>query len=310
MRHYSIAGLSVASEMALPGVMEGMPGTPDVEIRLEPVPSRLAEPSVSGPNWEIDASGFLLRLPAIGRLLAREGRQLAIEPDPGVEPRDMLAFALGTGLGALLYQRGITVLHASAVARDDQAFAFCGPSGIGKSTLAAALCKAGCRFVSDDVSAIRLNAEGRPLLWPDARQLKLFDAGLAAAGISQGRHGAVRSDIEKYYVDPPGLVASQAVPLRAIYVLARDQRLETPRFERSKGLNAALVLQRNGYRPRLALSLARAGNPVAVTAAILRRVPVFHLTRPDRPKLVPQVVEALHRHWETLAGEVTDVIPA
>lgn len=310
MRHYSIAGLNVASELALPGVSEGPEERPDVEIRCEPIVDRLSMPIVAGPNWQIDAANFLLRLPGIGRMMAREGRHLAIAPDEGVDPQDLLVFALGTGVGALLYQRGVTVLHASAVACNGQAYAFCGPSGVGKSTLAAALCTAGCRLVSDDVGAIRLDGDGRPLLWPDARQLKLFEPGLAAAGLCSRRQGPVRREIEKYYVEPPDAAVAAAMPLRAIYILSTDNRIDSPKLERLSGLNAAMALQVNGYRPRLALAMARAGNPVAVTAAILRHVAVFRLIRSSSLKRLPQLTEAIQQHWQTLGDGGGDAVAA
>jgi hypothetical protein len=303
MRHYSIAGLTVASEVPLPGVSEGVCGAPDVELLRTTVPDRLAAPVVSGPAWELDAANFLLRLPGIGRVLAHDGRCLTIDPDDGVDPQDLLVFALGTGIGALLYQRGVSVLHASAVADGRHAIAFCGPTGIGKSTLAAALCSAGCQFVSDDVLAIRLDSAGRPTVTPDARRLKLHGSSVTALGLSERREEAVRRKVEKYYVEAPGQPATTAVPLHAIYVLLEDDRIDAPQFERFDRLTAALVLQRNGYRPRLAKAMARVGNPVVVTAAILRHVPVYGLTRPRGLKHLPQLVEALQRHWRALARD-------
>jgi hypothetical protein len=297
MRHYSIAGLTVASEVPLPGVSEGGCEAPDVELLRKTVPDRLAAPVASGPAWELDGANFLLRLPGIGRVLAHDGRRLTIDPDDGVDPQDLLVFALGTGIGALLYQRGVSVLHASAVTDGPRAVAFCGPTGIGKSTLAAALCSAGCQFVSDDVLAVRLDSANRPTVTPDARRLKLHEPSVTALGLSERREGTVRRKLEKYYVAPPGAAVAAAVPLGAIYVLLEDNRLDVPQIERLEKLTGALVLQRNGYRPRLARAMARTGNPVAMTAAILQHAPVYRLTRPSGLKQLSQLVEALQLHW-------------
>ena len=310
MRYYSIAGLAVASDIPLPGVSEGHCGTPDIELLHEAVPERLASPVVSGPGWELDAANFLLRLPGVGRMLAHNGQRLVIEPEAGADLQDLLVFALGTGIGALLCQRGVTVLHASAVTDGPRAVGFCGPTGIGKSTLAAALCGAGCRFLCDDVLAVRLDSASHPTVSPDGRQLKLHEPSLAALGLSEHRQGAVRREVAKYYVEPPGRPATAPVPLHAIYVLLEDDRLDDLQFERLKGPNAASALQRNGYRPRLAKAMARVGNPVATTAAILRRVPVYRLTRPRRLKHLPHMAEALRQHWRTLGKENGDDWPA
>ncbi len=53
---------------------------------------------------------------------------------------------------------GEAILHASAVAVGDEAVAFIGASGMGKSTLATLLCSAGASLITDDV--LRLRPEG------------------------------------------------------------------------------------------------------------------------------------------------------
>src|ERR1700744_4871356 len=143
-----ISGLSERAQMELPGVVPfPVPsGSEDVRINRCPVPERLENSSACGPVWEMDETRFLLRLPGIGRFLATDGRTLDMEPAPETDPLDAIPFLLGMGFGALLMQRGGLVLHAAAVALDGRAYVFCGRSGIGKSTLAAALCKTGCRF--------------------------------------------------------------------------------------------------------------------------------------------------------------------
>jgi hypothetical protein len=48
-------------------------------------------------------------------------------------------------------------IHAGAVAIDDKVIAFCGASGVGKSSLAWALVKSGAQPISDDLLPIRFN---------------------------------------------------------------------------------------------------------------------------------------------------------
>jgi hypothetical protein len=151
--------------------------------------------------------------------------------------------------------------------------------------------------VSDDVLAVRLDSANRPTVTSDGRRLKLHEPSVTALGLSERREGAVRRKLEKYYVDPPGTPVAAAIPLGAIYVLSEDNRLDVPQFERLEKIPGALVLQRNGYRPRLAKAMARVGNPVAVTAAILQHAPVYQLTRPSGLTRLSQLVDALQVHW-------------
>ncbi|WP_448192477.1 hypothetical protein [Azospirillum sp. sgz301742] len=304
MPTYRIAGLTVAAEMELPGVvpLTAPPGEVDVHIRRRPVPDRLEGATIHGPVWEMEGRRFLLRLPAIGRFLAEDGRTLDMEPAPGTDPADAMPFLMGTGFGILLHQRGGMVLHAASVAAEGQAYAICGRSGAGKSTLVAALCQAGCNFVSDDVSAIALDDGGRPVLWPDGRQFKLFEESIAFCDLEEQRRGAVRTGIGKHYVEPPGPAGDGPVPLAAIYIL-RDQKPPLHAgIERLPPLDAAQALLNESYRPRMVLAMAKTSRQVAMTAAILRHVPVFHLTRPRDLDRLADTVTAVQAHWRGLAG--------
>lgn len=296
MPTYRISGLTISAEMDLPGIVSvPVPaGTEAVRIRCRPVPEHLDEAIARGPVWEVDKRRFLLRLPGIGRFLAEDGHTLDMEPAAGTEPADALPFLLGTGFGALLHQRGGLVLHAASVAVDGKAYLICGHSGIGKSTLAAALCRAGCSFISDDVSAVALDGDEKPVLWPDGRQLKLFDESIAHLDLEERRRGAVRTGIAKHYVEPPGPEREGPVRLGAIYLL-RDQRPPLAAgIERLSRLDSAQALLNESYRRQLVVAMNKAGRQVALTAAILRHVPVFYLTRPrDLDRLAATAQELL-----------------
>jgi len=67
---------------------------------------------------------------------------------------DAATYLLGPVLGLLLRLRGVTCLHASAVALADRAIAFVGSEGAGKSTTAALLARKGLAIISDDVVAL------------------------------------------------------------------------------------------------------------------------------------------------------------
>lgn len=89
---------------------------------------------------------------------------------------DTATYLLGPVLGRLLRLRGVTCLHASAVAFGEQAVAFVGPAGAGKSTTAAALALRGHAILSDDVVALAERDRGFYVysaypylcLWPES----------------------------------------------------------------------------------------------------------------------------------------------
>ena len=106
------------------------------------------------------------------RMLVREGREIVIEPAPRVDERALRLVVLGNGVGMILHQRGLLVLHASAVAIAGAAVVFSGFSGAGKSTIAAALNRRGHPLVADDVVAVRAESDGYVVL-PGFPQVKL-----------------------------------------------------------------------------------------------------------------------------------------
>lgn len=158
MFYYKICGLNVASSLRLPGVIETAEAS-DIHayIRSAQVPFTLENAKTFGPNWMFTPDCFLLRVPNIARFLIVSGKELYVEADADLQ--DAMPFLLGSAFGILLYQRRVIALHASAVSYADQSFLFCGDSGIGKSTLSAALCLSGCGFVNDDLCAVSLNEE-------------------------------------------------------------------------------------------------------------------------------------------------------
>jgi hypothetical protein len=303
-----ISGLAVRAEMELPGVIAtAVPaGKEDIRVRRRPVPERLEKATTSGEDWDLDGRRFLLRLPGIGRLLASDGCNLDIDTEPGADPAEAMPFLLGTVFGALLLQRGGFVLHASSVAFGGKAWVFCGHRGIGKSTLAAALCQAGCTFVNDDVCRIEADGAERPVVWPDGRRLKLLDESIAGLDLEGWRRDEVQRGIGKYYVEPCGPQADKPVPVGAIYMLSDEAPAGEAGIVQLRTLDAAQCLLNESYRPRLALDIGQFGRHitrhVAVTAAILAHAPVFQLRRVRSLNGLPGTVAELISHWRGLAA--------
>lgn len=303
MHLYCVSGLSVGSEIVLPGLiaisitdLAADPGPPDVTIRRAPVPVTLATAGASGPTWQIDGKRFLLRIPDIARFLLSDGRDIAFEAEPGAEAADIPIFILGTVFGILLHQREQIVLHASAVRVNGLAVLFCGSSGTGKSTLAAALAQRGFPLITDDVCAITLTGPGTPMVHPDGRQLKLWAQAIEKLDLATRRGERVRSRLEKFYVEP-GEAITESLPLGAVYALREARPPHSAGIERPNVVDAALVLRRNAYRPLLVNRMGQKANYFRAATTIANVAGIFHLTRPLDFSAMPEVVSWLERHW-------------
>lgn len=179
----------------------------------------------------------------------------------GADPGMRAILTTGTMLALQLSLRGSAVLHASAVEVDGRGIAFVGHSGMGKSTLAALMCAAGARVVSDDV--VPVGGAGAPLVPLGATELRLRPGAEAvAAGLPPGSYRQRVSVDRRTVVGLPAPDAD-AVPLAAVVIPRpnREGRLETTPLDPKSAAFALLSFPRlMGWRDPevLGLQLARA----------------------------------------------------
>jgi hypothetical protein len=163
--------LTIASEIPLPEVPAGT-GAPDVEVTIAPV--EVPRPD-SLSDWKILAAPNDVRgwIPSGGAFRVQGGREIFIDPAPDADERALRMAIVGPLLGVILTQRARFVLHASTVAIGDVAVAFSGPSGRGKSTLTAAMTRAGHALIADDMTVID-SSGAVPLVHPGFPRVKLW----------------------------------------------------------------------------------------------------------------------------------------
>lgn len=174
MEHwYHAHGLVIASELELPLPSSEAVARPDLRLRLGPerdVPAvrpsgtQIAELAANdGFFYSFGREGdrILLRYPGLCDFAGDAGlTEVTAHPHTGIDPELAAVLAAGTLLAVHLVLHERLVLHASAVRRNGHAVAFVGASGMGKSTLAAALCGIGWDLVADDVLRVDLSTDG------------------------------------------------------------------------------------------------------------------------------------------------------
>ncbi len=300
-RVYQVSGLSVDSEVPLPGLLnvESARGPTDVAIRFGDVPLALDDAALTGPTWAIDGEKFLLRIPGVARFLLLGGRSIVCEPEPHMPRDDVAIFLLGTVLGILLHQRGQVVLHASAVAVNGKAVLFCGKSGAGKSTMAAALGQGGQPCVADDLCRITLRGDGEPIVHSDGRQLKLWAQTIDQLQLAPRSRVRVRRELEKYYVEHGGAVEAP-LPIAAVYALREARPPHAAGIQRMSVLDGANAVRRHAYRGVLVERMRQREQYFRVATAVARSGNVYHLTRPLAFAELPQSIANLRRHWSEI----------
>lgn len=299
---YRVAGLSVASDIELPGAIADPSQAPaDVVIRAARVPEALEAPTAEGPTWQANGESVRLDIPGIGRFLICCG-EIRYRADGGADAADLAPFLAGPLLALSLSLKGRPVLRASGVLVEGKAVLFCGPSGAGKSTLAAALAARGHRLLVDDVCALTLSPmtlASPPQAHPDTGSLTLWRQAIRALRLGRLQGPRLRPSLEKHHV-AIGSTSAGPAPIRAVYNLRESRPPFASGIEAPNIVDAALVLRRNAYHPSMVEPLGRQGLYFQAGAAIAAAARVFHLTRPLTFAALPETVDRLQQHWAEL----------
>jgi hypothetical protein len=230
----------------------------------------------------------------VGGFSVQKGREIIIDPAPGVSDQMLRLVLLGPCIGAILYQRGSLPLHASAVATDGVAVAFMAERGWGKSTTAAAMHARGHALVADDITAIRFDDVGNPNVLPGYPQFKLWPDAAAFLGDVPEDLPKLNPDLEKRGRPVFTAFETASLPLERIYVL--DQG-ESPGIKSLTPQEAFSKLVHHTYGRQL-FQAVRTSTHFAQCAKIVRSVSMRGLKRPYSLDCLTEVVRLIEEDLE------------
>jgi hypothetical protein len=131
-----------------------------------------------GTQWtrfHRDGADYLLRFVDLADFrVSSDGRRVHCWPAPDVSEETTRFLFANQVMPLALSRQGTLVFHASAVEIDDQAVAFMGESGRGKSTLAASFATNGFRFLTDDGLVVE-SMEGQWRIAPSHPSIRLWE---------------------------------------------------------------------------------------------------------------------------------------
>jgi hypothetical protein len=285
----------VRSDIALPDLApwQGDDRSPDVIFRLGQAPERPGDPVFVGSFVQAWPDGAHRFYPAHGAVydIDAQGREVVID---AAEPAsaDVRVFLLSAVLSALCLKRQLFPLHASAVRIDGVAVAFVGLSGVGKSTIAAALMRQGHSVLADDLTAVEAGAVGGPMVWPTFPYLKLCGDALEHLHLQSIGKAPNKLKLDKHYVSATDRFTRDPVPLRALLHLgwAPDQGIV---IERLRGAAAVRAAIHSIYRHRLASHLVPERQLRATINQLCAGVPVHAVTQRPPAVTVEQFLDRI-----------------
>ena len=268
---------------------------PDVVVRYGEVDAALDGAVDRGARYQTAPGRFVLEIDGIARFLARNGNEVVIERWTGEDDAVRL-FLLGSVFGALLQQRGVLALHACAVEIEGRGCGvFMGPSGVGKSTLAAALYGRGHSVLCDDVCTITF--EEGPTVQPAYPYVKLWRDAVGQLGHDAGPLRRIRPAIEKHVFPVDAGFCTGAQPLKWLYVIETSNEDEL-RLSPVRGPEKLAVLLRNTYRAQFIEGLGtRAAHFEQV--ARLAEVPLTQVVRPRKGFRLDELAALVERDLAT-----------
>jgi hypothetical protein len=244
-------------------------------------------------------------------LVSSDGRRIAYNPLCEASLPALETYLLSMVLSYALLKLGYEVLHATAVIVDGEALALLGPSGHGKSTLAAAFLSAGYPVLTDDLLVLMETPEGI-MIPPGIPRIKLFPE-TAARWLPFPVTGAPMNPLSDKLVIPlsePHFWRAPA-PLRAVYRLS-DPGATRPankvRIARMPVKTAFIQLLAGTFNRRV-LEPARLKRHFEGTCNLLTKVPVRSLSFQHKFDHVPAVRDAIFRDFRRLRVKSRRVDP-
>ena len=237
--------------------------------------------------------GLIVEFPDLARAeVSRSDRRVRVSPlVPGLSRHDLGHFISDILLPRLVAEDGPLVVHGALLSRDTDAVCLVGDSGRGKSTLSAALQKAGWTLHGDD--ALHLRAEGAEIgaraTYPS---LRLFSDSLdhlfpdPPADLSP-----VADYLDKFRLAPDDVGGPAETPrLRAVLLLEGGDGTDAIAARPVTAVTLCMSLLRQSFSLNPADPVA-AHERLTAASAVTAAVPGFALSYPREFARLPEVVD-------------------
>ncbi len=228
------------------------------------------------------------------RFLVEFGRKIVIEPVLGIADNIIRPCILGPIFSVLLRQRGLLVVHASCVGIDDEAVAFLGNSGWGKSTLANAFYNQGYPLLTDDVMAIEINKgnESNAITFPAYPCVKLLPDSAASLGYDFEELAVINSGLLKRHNSLTEKFVQKPLPVKRIYAL---ENIAAPRHEVQtlSSQDALVELVRHSRVTNLLTTPEFTSAHLHQCTQLIKKVPVYRLRRQKTLAALPDLVKLI-----------------
>lgn len=242
----------------------------------------------------------------------RRGREVWADWPENYTIEDACTYLIGPVIGFVLRLRGVTCLHASAIAVGERAIALVGSPGTGKSTTAAAFAHRGFSVISDDVVTLTGDG-GNFLVQPGYPRVNLWPDSVRALFGSREALPRITPTWDKRYMalgDGDHGFATKPLPLGAIYLLAgREAVLTAPVVEEVTGGDALVALVANSYVNYL-LDHDMRSREFEVLTRVVAGIPIRRVHPPADPSAAFELCMAIADDAKRVMAPITSNAPS
>lgn len=302
---YSIYGLAIRSNIPIPGLaVVNDSARWDIQIQFGPPPEFLRQACVNAQIWHVryDEGDDALPSRVIYEIL--NGEYFWLRYADGTEfvfdrhctrlwadwpmeltLEDTAMYLLGPVLGLLFYLRGLTCLHASAVAIGNSAIALVGESGAGKSTTAAAFAHLNYRVLAEDVVTLD-ERNGKFLVHPAYPYIRLWPSSVELLYGTPDALPLLTPTWDKHclhLLERGHPFSSESLPLAAVYLLGERSSVANAPFVEAVAPSEGLIrLVTNTYAASLLDKQGRA-REFALLGRLTQQLPVRRVIPHEDP---------------------------
>jgi hypothetical protein len=249
-----------------------------INIGVEEIGS-VINPLFSTMIFQLNEADFRLTIENIATYRVQNGSVVTVYPFSDVDQASIQLFLNGSVFGALLHQRGIIPFHGCSFEQNHKGIILCGYSGAGKSSVTAAFCQQGARFINDDITPVTIDESGFWIM-PIRTKIKLWNDALTALSIETENLEKIRPSMQKFYV-PVENNSQDKQELNTLIVLGIH---DNDRYEvmRPAGMEKFNLLRSHIYRKIYLKGMPKAErNLFSQLLKLSQSVDVLHVLRPQ-----------------------------
>lgn len=294
-------GLNIKSTIEFPELMPAEFDLADLNIYNGTVPLQLSgEGVVNMLKVSMNGTEYLHTVTGVADYYVSNGNEICVEAQPGTDEKSIRLFLLSNAMAAVLHQRNMIPLHASAIYHEDGIVLFCGHSGAGKSTTVTALQKRGYTVFSDDVCVLKNNEGGGLDALPSYPMIKLWADSFDKIGLATAEEkNKIRPEMAKYarfYHDEFDISAKK---IKQVFILDGNHKTEELEIKKLGPLESFKALQQNTYRYSQMNGMQKRNVHFAMISKLTAGIAVYKISRPAHINTIDALVSLIESN---LAG--------